>query len=223
MTAPSFQDIRRIVREELLALRIAELGIVQELHPHADAGDDDNYACTVRLRDTDLVLARVPVATARIGAAAIPDVGDLVLVQFIGGDANAPVITGCFYNDEQRPPPNDAGQVVLTLPHDAAEGEGVHAAIASAKESSARLSLGGSLAIELKDDDPVVRITVGDGSAELTIESDGTVTIKSSRGITLEGGEIGIKGSSIKAEAQGEITLKGAVINLNISLALHAL
>ncbi|MGE0416238.1 MAG: phage baseplate assembly protein V [Acetobacteraceae bacterium] len=215
MNADTLYDLRRLVREELLSLRLAELGVVQESHPHADKGDDDNYACTVRLRDTGLVLPRVPVACARKGMAAIPDVGDLVLVQFIGGDINAPVITGSLYNDEDRPPPNDVGQVVLTLPVDAEEGDGVHAAIASESERSATLTLGSSLKIELKDDDPVVKIDVGNGSATLTIASDGTLTIKSSKAIALEGGEVSIKGTKITAEAQGEMTLKGAMINLN--------
>lgn len=215
MNVAAFADIRHIVREELRALRFADLAIVQEIHPHAGAADDDNYACTVRLRDTGLVLARVPVATARKGFASIPDVGDLVLVQFIGGEANAPVITGSLYNDEDRPPANKEGEVVLTLPVDAGDGEGVQMKIASASERSATLTLGGSLRIALKDDDPAVEIDVGDGSATLKIESDGTLTIASTRAIKIEGGEISLKGTSIKAEADGEITLKGAVINLN--------
>src|SRR5215510_10090717 len=129
MNINAFGDIRRIIREELLALRFAELAVVQDIHPHASATDDDNFACTVRLRDTGLVLARVPMACARKGFASIPDTGDLVLVQFIGGDINAPVIIGCLYNDEDRPPENDKGQVVLTLPVDAADGDGIHATI----------------------------------------------------------------------------------------------
>lgn len=215
MTIDTLHDLRRIVREELRALRLAELALVQEIHPHADAGDDDNYACTVRLRDTGAVLARVPVLAARKGMASIPDVGDLVLVQFLGGDANAPVITGTLYNDEDRPPANAEGEAVLRLPSDAAEGEGVELRLNAVAETGAVLALGASLRIELKDDDPVVRIDVGDGSALLTIESDGTVTIKSGKALVLEGGEVTIKGSKITAEAQGELTLKGAAIKLN--------
>lgn len=215
MSPDSLRDLRRIVREELRALRLAALAVVQEIHPHADAGDDDNYACTVRMRDTGAVLARVPVVAPRKGMAAIPDVGDLVLVQFLGGDANAPVITGTLYNDQDRPPVNAEGEAVLRLPSDAEEGEGVELRVNAAAETGAMLALGASLRVELKDDDPVVRIEVGDGSAVLTIESDGTVTLKSGKALVLEGGEVTIKGTTITAEAQGEMTLKGAVIRLN--------
>lgn len=215
MTPDTLHDLRRIVREELRALRLPELAVVQEIHPHADAGDDDNHACTVRMRDTGAVLARVPVAVARKGVASVPDVGDLVLVQFLGGDANAPVITGTLYNDEDRPPANAEGEAVLRLPADAAAGEGVELRVNAAAATSAVLNLGASLRLELKDDDPVVRIDVGGGSAVLTIESDGTVTLRSGKALVLEGGEVTIKGTKITAEAAGELTLKGAVIKLN--------
>src|SRR5690242_2557699 len=106
MALTLYETIQRIVQDELGRIGTATLAIVQEQHAHADAGDQDNYACTVRLRDNGLVLKQVPVATARVGSASIPAVGDLVLVQYLGGDVNAPVITGSFYNDEDRPPVN---------------------------------------------------------------------------------------------------------------------
>ena len=110
MSGDLYNTIRHMIQEELRQIRTAELGVVQEQHPHASDSDDDNYACTVALRNSDIVLPKVPVATQRIGIASIPNINDLVLVQFINGDINAPVITGCFYNDEDRPPVNDDQQ-----------------------------------------------------------------------------------------------------------------
>jgi phage baseplate assembly protein gpV len=215
VSVDAYQELRRVVREELKALRLSSLAVVQEIHPHASADDTDNYACTVRMRDTELVLARVPVVTSRKGFASVPDVGDLVLIQFLEGDSNAPLITGSLYNDEDRPPENDEGDMVIRLPFDAAEGEGLALRLNAVSEAGVTLALGSSLKIELKDDDPVVMIDVGDGSATLTVDSDGTVSIKSGKALVLEGGDITLKGKTIKAEAQGEMTLKGATINLN--------
>ncbi|MBM4201363.1 MAG: Rhs element Vgr protein, partial [Gammaproteobacteria bacterium] len=99
--------IRRVVREELRKSQTAALALVQDIHPHASDDDDENYSCTIRLQDTELVLNQVPVATPRMGFASIPSVNDLVLVQFINGDVHHPVITGSLYNDEDRPPVND--------------------------------------------------------------------------------------------------------------------
>src|SRR5438552_1540951 len=98
MTLTLFETIQHIIQEELRQIRTAELAVVQEQHPHASESDTDNYACSVRLRNSGIVLKQVPIATSRIGSVSIPSTGDLVLVQFIGGDINAPVITGSFYN-----------------------------------------------------------------------------------------------------------------------------
>ncbi|MDW4498767.1 phage baseplate assembly protein V [Sulfitobacter sp. D35] len=215
MNLDAYQDLRRIIREELRGLRLPELAVVQELHPHESASDSDNYACTVRLRDSETVLERVPVMTPRKGLVSIPDVGDLVLVQFLGGSANAPVILGSLYNAEDRPPENAEGEARLRLPADGGDGEGVDLHVSSADTASATVKLGSSLELVLKDDDPVVSIDVGGGQAQLSIDSDGTLTLKSNKAVVLDGTELTFKGTTVAVEAQGELTLKGAIINLN--------
>jgi phage baseplate assembly protein gpV len=208
--------IRRLVREELRQTRTATLAIVQDIQPHASDGDADNYSCTVRLRDSELVLDKVPVATARMGLASIPAVNDLVLVQFINGDVHSPVIIGSLYNDEDRPPVNADGQWVCRLPLGAGEGEGLHLVASSADTPALEVRVGGSLVLVLQDDDPVVSLDVGSGAATLTIDSDGTVALKGSRGLNVEAGtDLTLKGTNIKLEGAGEVTVKGAVINLN--------
>jgi uncharacterized protein involved in type VI secretion and phage assembly len=207
-TLSLFETIQRIVQQELGRLRIAELAIVQEQHPHASDGDQDNYACTVRLRNTGLVLKQVPVATGRIGHACIPAVGDLVLVQFIGGDINAPIITGSLYNDEDRPPPNDDGQAILHLPLQAGDSDAVHIELHSGAQRALKITLGSGVEINIQDDDPAVKIDVDGGRAVLQIDRDGAVQLESQ-------GKLQIKASEISVEAQGTLDLKGATINLN--------
>jgi uncharacterized protein involved in type VI secretion and phage assembly len=209
-------ELRRLIREEVQTLRSAELAVVQSQHPHESDGDSDNYAVTVRLRDSGIVLGKVPVATSRLGAAAIPPVGALVLVQFIGGDINAPVVTGTFYSDEDRPPVNADGQVIWNLPADAAPDDALRLEVSSADKKSVLLKLAGAVTIEIKDDDPAVSIDVG-GNAQVTIDSDGKVTITSSQSLEVKAG------SDLTLEAQGNfdlkaggnMTIKGSVINLN--------
>jgi hypothetical protein len=94
MTLTLFETIQKIVQEELRQIRTAEIAVVQERHPHAEDSDKDNYACTVELRNSGIVLKQVPVATSRIGTTCLPEVGNTVLVQFIGGDITAPVKNG---------------------------------------------------------------------------------------------------------------------------------
>jgi phage baseplate assembly protein gpV len=203
-----YETIKRIVHEELGRIRTAELAIVQEQHPHAGSSDKDNYACTVRLRDSGIILKRVPVATGRIGSASIPTVGNLVLVQFIGGDINAPVIVGSFYNDEDRPPVNADGQWILHLPLDAGDSDAVHVELTSGDVRKLVFKLGDGLTATLNDDDPVVELKVAGGKATIQVARDGAITLESQ-------GDVKIVGNQIAIEAQSQLNLKGAKVNIN--------
>lgn len=111
--------MQQVAAREVEKIYTTELGVVTAIFPHASDGDKNNYQCSVKLKnrkDTngeDFELRKVPVATGHIGFASIPNVEDLVLVQFIGGDINAPVITGRLYNDKDIPPVGDKNQMVL--------------------------------------------------------------------------------------------------------------
>lgn len=208
MTLTLFESIQRVVQHELRRARTAELAVVQEQHPHASESDSDNYACTVRLRDSGILLKQVPVSTGRIGAVAIPAVGDLVLVQFIGGDLNAPVIIGRLYNDEDRPPVSEDGQAILRLPLGADDADAVHVEVRSGDARELILKLGTGLVVNLRDDDPVVEVDVGEGKAKLSVAQDGAITLESN-------GNVSLKGTEITIEASGKLTLKGATVNIN--------
>jgi uncharacterized protein involved in type VI secretion and phage assembly len=202
------ETIQQIVREELGRVRTAELAIVQEQHPHASDSDKDNYACTVQLRDSGIVLKQVPVATQRIGGVSIPAVGELVLVQFVDGDVNAPIITGRLYNDEDRPPVSDDGQYITHLPLGAADGDAVHIELHSGDTRELVFKLGSGVEVNVRDDDPVVELKVDGGKATLQIDRDGAVTLESQ-------GKVQIRGSEIAIEAQSQLDLKGATVNIN--------
>ncbi len=79
--------IQAIIQQELRRVRIAELGVVEAVYPHSATDDDDNYGCDVRLKNSNLLLKRVPIATNHIGTA-IPYKGDLVLLNFDQGSVN---------------------------------------------------------------------------------------------------------------------------------------
>jgi uncharacterized protein involved in type VI secretion and phage assembly len=215
VTYSLFDTIRRIIREELGQVRTAELALVQEQHSHVDDSDNDNYACTVALRNSGLVLKQVPVATQCIGTASIPAVGELVLVQFIGGNINAPVITGRLYNDEDRPPVNVDGQAILHLPLGAGDNDAVHVELHSGDGRQIIIKLGSGLSLTLQDDDPVVELDVDGGKAALKMDRDGAVTVESQGTIQMKGSEVKIEGQTIEVKADGELNLKGGVVNIN--------
>lgn len=215
LAAPDMVEIvQAIVREELRKLRVAEVGVVTKLYPHESGSDKNNYACDVRLRDSGLELKRVPVATQRIGQAAIPNVDDLVLVQFVGGDLYGAVITGRLYNDVDRPPEAKAKEFAYVSP-DAAE--------SGIRRVWLEFPNGNTL---LLDDDKVV---VEMGETTLTVKHGGDVEVKSAAKTVIQsqddhqissqadttidsGGDISItaNGSKITLQSQGTLTAKAA-------------
>ncbi|OPY29997.1 MAG: Phage-related baseplate assembly protein [Methanocella sp. PtaU1.Bin125] len=109
--------MKKIAESETKKLRTFDLGLVTSVFPHASASDNENYYCSVKLRDSDAdELRNVPIMTSHIGLAYVPNIGDLVLIGYIGGNVNSPVVLGSLYNDEQRPPVNKAGEIVYESP-----------------------------------------------------------------------------------------------------------
>ena len=207
MTLSLFDTIHRIVQQEVGRTRTAELAVVQEQHPHASDSDKDNYACTVVLRNSGIVLKGVPVATQRIGNVSIPATGELVLVQFIGGDINAPVITGRLYTDEDRPPVNDDGQAILHLPLGSEDSDAVHIELHSGDQREIVIRLGSAITLDVRDDDPVVKLEIDGGKATLQIDRDGAILLETQ-------GNLQLKANVITVEAQGELNLNGATVNI---------
>lgn len=104
--------VKRIAEYEIRKLHLLELGIVTSVFPHSTDQDNDNYECNIRLKDKEVELRKVPVATQHIGLTNTVHVGDLVLISFINGDINSPVIIGRLYNDEDRPPQNKEEEII---------------------------------------------------------------------------------------------------------------
>lgn len=105
--------VRRVVLEELARNRGSLLGVVTAVFAHGAEDDGNNYEANVRLKHEDLELRRVPITIGHVGIAAPPRVGDLVLVQFVNGDANQPLVTGRFYHADEQPPLHREDEVLL--------------------------------------------------------------------------------------------------------------
>jgi hypothetical protein len=108
--------IRAIVRDELGMVRLGDLGVVTSVFPHAE-GDEHNHECNLKLRESDLELRRVPIATPHVGMVSAPRVGDLVLVSYVGGDPNRPILIGRLYSDEANPPEHQEDELVVEAPY----------------------------------------------------------------------------------------------------------
>ncbi len=229
MSSNIVEVIRNIAQMEIKKVHTTELGIVTSVFPHASDTDKDNYECNIRLKDKGVELRKVPVATQQIGFVNILHTGDLVLVSFIGGNINSPIIVGRLYNEKDRPPISKQEEIVYNPPY-------------TKDNSLRRLNIvlpEGTVNVEFHDD--MISVIVGKSSitatdtGEIQIKSEGVqqkISIIADGDVSIEAQNISIKsrmettiesgtGMAIKSDAlaniesTGPMTLKGAIININ--------
>jgi uncharacterized protein involved in type VI secretion and phage assembly len=235
------ETMKVVAQRELHKLHLPTLGVVTSIFPHSSAGDKDNYECNVRLKNTELELRKVPIATQCIGLAGIPRVGDLVILVFINGDINAPIVVGRLYNDEDRPPLNAAEEIVYAPPYEAnAEVRRIYlefpqGMIFRITDDEVDIKAGETKVIVTRDGDVVI-----ESKANVNVLADGDATLKSKGKMTILGESIEIKsdkdlklksGSDMKVnsgasaeikssaemnlEASANMKIKGATVNIN--------
>jgi hypothetical protein len=203
------QNIMKIAQAEVRKLHVAELGIVVKIFPHSGS-DKNNYECDVRLRDRNLTLERVPVATQQVGLANIPHVDDLVIVTFIGGDINSPIIIGRLYNDKDRPPDFKEEEIIYKPPY--SKSKELRRVYLELPGDSLKITLSED-GVDIKTDSNVVIHTSG----KTTLESDGGISIKAGGNLSIEAsGSLNIEShSSVKLKSAGTMTIEGAVVKIN--------
>lgn len=219
--------IRQIARHEAAQHCFVSLGIVKSVH---GANGEKSYACTVELRESGIVLPKVPIATGLIGTVALPREKDLVVVVFANGDLHNPIVVGRTYSDDVDPPKHDPGEFAALLPGDEPSSEKrVELRVKTPGDGTRSLSLllDGSVKVELEIDDGGVRITAGDvqlnltqsgasdgqaelklGDSKILVEQSGDVTIEASGTLTLKGAQVEISGDTA-------VKIAGTEINMN--------
>ena len=222
---------QKIAGKEIEKIYTTELGIVTESFPHSAEDDNNNYQCSVKLKNLklddgqDFILKKVPVMTSYMGHTAIPNVDDLVIISFIGGNINAPVITGRLYNDIDRPPLHNESE--FEIKHTLKEG----GAIKIDKDGKITLTSKNEENILLVEDEKIsvsnekMEMTVDFANEKIVINSNKDIEIKAENGkVSIKSKELDIAAeSSLKIEsgggadvkASGAMTLKGSTIDLN--------
>lgn len=181
--------IRAVVRDELRALRLGDIAVVTSVFPHAAEGDSYNHYCNVKLREGDLELRKVPIATPHVGMVSAPAIGDLVLLSYLGGDANRAVIVGRLYSDQARPPLHDENEWRLEAP--------LHGKTSLAIDKEGALVLtAGKTVLTLRQSDSVeisgetdLKIAVN-GNVQLQCDGDCTVDASGKIDLGLNGGAV---------------------------------
>ena len=212
--------IRRVVLEELARNRGSLLGVVTTVYPHEAEDDENNYEANVRLKHEDLELRRVPIAVGHVGVAAPPRVGDLVLVQFLNGDSNQPLVTGRFYHAGDRPPLHKEDEILFeqrvsddTLNHLRFAADGsifLQRDVTKPEDNSeAKASIkidGSSGDIEIKSADTIVIVMKNDGEIQVTAD-DKPINVTASK-MTITG-DVDVNGDLKVIGDAGSTTISG--------------
>jgi len=206
--------IKSVIRDQLRGFLTAEVGIVTQVYSHENESDKNNYECDVRLRDSGLELKKVPILTQRIGAVAIPNQDDMVVVQFLHGDIYSAFIAGRIYNDTDRPP-------------QAKPDEFVYISRDKEKTDIRRIYLEFPKDNKLLLDDN--KLVVEMGKTKMTINNDGEVELKSNNKkitITDQNGsnliEITPAQGNIKIQSKTKVVVEASQIDL-VENAAHPL
>jgi type VI secretion system secreted protein VgrG len=205
------------------------------------------------------------------GAWFLPRIGDEVMVDFLEGDPDRPVIVGSLYNEDNKPPYTlPANQTVSTIKtksskdsdgfnelkfEDKVDEEEIY--FQAEKNFKRVVKNNDELEVGVEKQDPgdqTVTIhnnrttTIKEGNDSLTIEqgnltvdiSQGTATITAAQKIVLQVGQttkitmdtssikleattidvkataaVSTTGATNKVEASGNVTVKGAIVNIN--------
>lgn len=207
----SFVGVMKLVAEnEARRILTTEVGVVTAVFPHEDDGDTDNYQCSVKLSGKylpdgqQMELRKVPVAVPYLGMACIPNVGDLVLVNFIGGDVNAPVVTGRLYNDEDRPPANLKDELLIR--HKLAEG------------GSLKIDKDGKVVLTSKNEENTLtvedeKISIQNEKFSLVIDFSGEkISIVSDKDLELvaKSGKLSLEGNEVAITSKSDLKIDAA-------------
>ncbi|WP_214628608.1 MULTISPECIES: phage baseplate assembly protein V [Paenibacillus] len=173
------------------------------------------------------------------GSYFIPEVDDEVLVAFLMGRLDQPVVVGSLWNGKDKPPPgddnNDISMIKTKTGHviefNDKSGEGTitiktkkgHTVLLSDKDGSVKAETAdkqNSLVLDEKGK----KVTVKSGTSKVEITSSGNVTISGTSTLEVKAAQVKVEASatlSLKAsgmldiKSDGMINIKGSMVKIN--------
>lgn len=192
--------------------------------------------------ETDWCYVMAPMGGKDRGLFLFPQVGDLVVLGYIGGDPHRPIVLGCFWNNETKAPieikDGKAEDYCLRTPqkieimlHDEKKKEKLTVTMPSGTkveldDEKKKISIqdkkgDNALLMDLQKGEIQLKakskLTLSAGKTTITLEQGGNITEKGN-------GTISMDGASIKGKAKGALQMQGmdAEVKANASLKLSA-
>lgn len=148
------------------------------------------------------IWARVamPLAGNNRGMFMLPDVGDEVLVTFIGGDSRFPVVVGSLWNGKHPPTEKIGERGVDRWSFRSKDGTTISVVEKQAGAATLKLEVPGGVSATLKQAD----------GGKLELKAAGTTITIDTNGVTVSTpGKVQVKGSEIELKA-GQVNVKSA-------------
>jgi len=134
----------------------------------------------------------------------IPQVGDEVLLAFNQGDVREPYVIGSLWNGQDQPPADAPDDPINTRLIRTPSGHEV-----AFDETEGSISITSSDGQKITLDPEKIEVANADGTAVLTLETDGSITIKSSVEIDLEAPKISIQGDTLEVQGSASASIDG--------------
>jgi type VI secretion system secreted protein VgrG len=211
-----------------------------QFHWDRDGQEDEKSSCWIRCAQ--------PWASKNWGSVFVPRIGMEVVVHFLEGDPDRPIITGAVYNASSMPPyalPDNATQ--STLKSDSSKGGNgsneirfedkagseeffVHAQKDMNIEVENHRSLKvkkGNDSTEISQGNHTFKVSTGSSSTdvmqEITVESKKSITLKvMNSSITIDPKGVTIKGPMISVQGDVQVEVKALMVDIQASAILTA-
>ncbi len=184
--------------------------------------------------ETDWCYVMAPLGGKQCGQFFFPNVNDLVVLAYLGGDPHRPMVIGAFWNTEVKPPYVIEGGKVQEfsiktpggtelLFHDEKKKEKVTLTLPSGTtlivdDEKQAVSLkdkagGNALTMDLKGGNVALKaktkLTLSAGQTTITLESSGNITQKAAGNITQKANaKVAIQGAQAEVKATAALTLQ---------------
>lgn len=196
------------------------------------------------LREGNLQTDWIRVATLMGGGSRgtlfIPEVNDEVLIAFLMGRLDSPVVIGSLWNQKDQPPAphenNDVRQIKTRSGHeitfqDTADDGKVtiktnkgHVIELEEKSETIKLETKGKTQSVTMTEQSGGTVTVKSGPTKLVMSGQGDVTLEGSKSVTLKGAQVKIEaqasltleaGGMMELKSNGIVSIKGSMVKIN--------
>ncbi|MUT65924.1 hypothetical protein GOM71_08265 [Paenibacillus sp. NEAU-GSW1] len=174
------------------------------------------------------------------GTLFIPEVNDEVLVAFLMGRVDSPVVIGSLWNDKDKPPTshekNDIRQIKTRAGHEITFQDTDSDGKITIKSKEGHLlemeEKSDTIKLQTKDQAQSIvmtggasgSITVKAGTSKIVMSNQGDVSIEGTKSVTVKGAKVAVEaqasltlesGGMLEMKANGIVTIKGGMVKIN--------